>query len=449
MAMNRFDYSAPNQVRFQGVDPRLIEQAGTSAGSVAVGNILGEIEKSDALTREALIRKQAQADRDRLYGLKKTAADRAQTEYERKLAVDKALSSMIAKVPKTKEQLTKKTTKGTPGNIKEIERIRRENEAINQRLGITDTAMTEASEKYSDIYTKPASKKYVIENYPLMPKDSKRTYMEDMEGKRGSGFNWMFGNYDKARRVASAKEPARVMPDDYREQLHKQAMEESGLSGLISTREDLSSRLQSLPKLDKGVKDRIETISTSVNTTDIDKAKALRELLVKSELPGSVKIGALKNIKDIYPIPEKPTISEQLALAKDRRALVKDSKTLNDYKSIYAGIMPNSITTVDGAEAFSKNYENMLKRQGKKTSKFNLGEKMFTELTVKDVEDTDAVDAWLTKYDSQLAKMSTNEKKKLFAEMKARYAQEAGTIDLSDWIGGSAFGDITDKFQLK
>lgn len=92
--MNRFDYSAPNQIRFQRADPRLIQQAGTSAGSVAAGDILGKIAQTDLLAREEAARQQAQANADRTYAMQKASADREQAKYDTQLQREKALTGI-------------------------------------------------------------------------------------------------------------------------------------------------------------------------------------------------------------------------------------------------------------------------------------------------------------------------------------------------------------------
>jgi hypothetical protein len=512
MAMNRFNYSTPNQVRFQRVDPRLIEQAGTSAGSVGVGNILGEIEKHDKLAREQEVLKQAQANRDRLYNIQKTTADREQAEYDRKVAADTALSELLAKVPKTKEQLTKKTIKGTAAttNAERIAQAKADNvkrDAILQSVSDDTSGAVNTYNKLMDEYESTQNKgvtevrRQEVSRPASSTKDVKFT---TPSGRRLNPYevfkmNLGLGEFkpvdeftsdstaranalEKFRPISSSVDNRSTIPstglgefkltDEYPQgrtiynttnvlapAIEQQrldniarvnALEKSGLNRLNQLGIDVG-KAETVPELKtaNAVADRIETISTSVDTTDADKSKALRKLLITSDLPGSVKIEALKNIKNIYPEPEKLTVSEQLALRKDRRELVKDSETFNDYKTIYAGVIPDGITTLAGAKAFSTKYENMLKRSGKDKGKFNLGEKMFTELTIKDTDDIEVVDDWLKKYDSRLAKMSTNEKKTLFAEMQSRYAQEAEYIDLSDWFGGSAFNDIIDKFQLK
>jgi hypothetical protein len=78
-------------------------------------------------------------------------------------------------------------------------------------------------------------------------------------------------------------------------------------------------------------------------------------------------------------------------------------------------------------------------KNGKKG--FNFESDLYSSLSGKDVGDVDAVDSWLNANKNRLAGMTISDKKALLAKMKAQYASESGW-DLSDYLGGSAAGDV-------
>ena len=173
----------------------------------------------------------------------------------------------------------------------------------------------------------------------------------------------------------------------------------------------------------------------------------LRNSILSSNLPGSYKMDVMSNIDKMFPKGKQMTVGEQIQLAKlnndiakQNAAALKEVSTIEGIKSMYPG-MPANVKTLDGAKMWAKKIDKS------KEGKTPFVGSLYDSLTTKDSGDVAALDKWVTKNATYLNNLTTTQKNSLLARMKAGYMHESEN-DLSDYLGGSAFGDMIDSLGI-
>ena len=191
------------------------------------------------------------------------------------------------------------------------------------------------------------------------------------------------------------------------------------------------------------------TIPEKVETSEMNKKEWLTRELAKGKEHGlggqayaTYQDALTKRADQLFGSSKPMTLSDQLKLFKYQQGEKEKALTMKDYETIYPS-MKGKINTVDGFKAYDK-------KVGKNAgSKFNIAEDLYKSMTSKDSGDVDAIYEFLAANNDKLGKMSSDALKTLAAQLKAKYANESGLLDLTDYLGGSAAGDVLGDITLK
>lgn len=135
-------------------------------------------------------------------------------------------------------------------------------------------------------------------------------------------------------------------------------------------------------------------------------------------------------------------LSDQLRLLEYQQKRKDKQLTRQDYEGLYPS-QKGKINTVEGWKAYEK------KLGDKASKKFNIAEDLYKNMTGKDSGDVNAIFNFLTANNTKLGNMSSDELRTLASQLKAKYANESGVLDLTDYLGGSAAGDVFQGVVLK
>lgn len=190
------------------------------------------------------------------------------------------------------------------------------------------------------------------------------------------------------------------------------------------------------------------TIPEKRETSKLSKSEWLSRELEKAK---DLKLGgaAAKNYHDIltkradqlYGEQKPMTLGDQLKALKYQQEQKTKQLTMQDYENMYP-TQKGKIKTLDGWKA----YETKVGKAANK--KFNIGEELYKTMSGKDSGDVDAIFEFLSKNNEKLGNMLPDELRTLAAQLKAKYAGESGW-DISDFLGGSAAGDVLGDITLQ
>lgn len=440
--------------------------------------------------KDRLALAQQEADRKKqIFDMQVSEANRKRKEEE---VLSKLLQEGITKpVEGTKKVTSTRVVKGPKkGNEDIIAAAKKYNTELSAKKDLLNKGMEAASMQYTDLldkYTKPkevsseGTVKVVPEKGEILKRTEKipgsstvSTYYVEPDGTRanplkqglyslqdmlGLGSNKFIkeGEYRKEHGNVVAPTvdsegnvvtPGRLeaLSPVAMEDAHKKAMDASGLSDLISQVDKLGNEKE-IPKLKESVEAITEQVTKNVPYTKAEKdrmsaSSMLKSILGSDELSGSTKLRAIKQVKDIFPSAKPMKISEQLSLQKYQDKVLGDAKTVKAYKEAYPD-MPNNVTDVNEAKVWVDKYNK------RNTSKNDFVENMYNMIgkDAKDAGDIDDFDAWLIANEDALNKYSKKDLNRLSAKINALYRQESD-MDITDFLGGSAMGDVLEEFNL-
>lgn len=423
-----------------------------------LGKNISRIEKADRL--KALQEQQALENTragERLK-LSQAADQRSQqeaefkaAERERLLGIDQQLSDIYKNIPSTKTAtetvITKPGISGTAGNLAEIEAAKTSNVNRLDRIADINKQVLEATDIYDAMMDKDSE---VVQGKIDDP-------ISNVNGIKVSGLGDFAQPVDvkatKPYEINVVKSPINTSTETD-ELRRKFAFEQSGLNRLNKYLLGLP-KAEVIPKLIKAVNAtpaETKEIQRQVKLKPAEQISNLKNSLLNSDLPGSVKQDALANVDKMFPQPEAMKTSDQISLARLQHQMLKDAslakekrETVQGYQSVYPNA-PKNLTTVKGFEAWEKKMNKGLK------SKDDFARSLYAELTSKDSEDVKAIDNFLNRNSKALDKLNNSQKIALVARLKALYNQESAYFDPSDYIpllDGSAAGDILNDFNLK
>lgn len=211
---------------------------------------------------------------------------------------------------------------------------------------------------------------------------------------------------------------------------------------------------------------------------DIDKANVLANQQMMSGLAGIGK-GA-KTAKDYYNVQSSAILGSN-ATPEAKRALLSDltSRTKMLYPTTKSAVTPELsfklakekqkvVDAGDVAQQKAKDYKIDIPKNmsptaaikyvdskiksieaGKKKKSFNLESELYKNLSGKDDEDAEAVEAWLSsKEGKKILSMPKAKQKSFLQKAKSEYGSES-SFDISDYFGGSAAGDVLGNISIK
>jgi len=409
-----------------------------------------------------------------------------------KAAQEKALAGIYDNMPDKqlvdKTVVTQKAIPGTVDNLAAVQNAQRANamtalsqDALNSGR-FSMPAVAPGKVLPSTIPTHPQSNALgdrvkpgvVLKQYPQVYGESPHTYYETADGEEMSLVGkWLGGyeevdNFDRVNPLGTETNP--VAPNVIRE---IDVVKSPAKSKEDTTKDDyiakqlvaLDKQLKKVPKRSVGTKGTAAQTKVVQEEIAMDREGRLQYLAdtirADKTLTGSAKINALKNLEVMVPetksekeaarkarikwdaetqqqikakyASKTPTVSEQIAMQKYAAGLVDEATTVTELKNIHPK-MPATIKTLKGAEAY------IAKVSKKPKGSFNLAESMYSGLSGKDAEDTQAVTKFLKDNAKALSAMSAGEQKALVARYVAQYSTESGW-DPTDFVGGSAAGD--------
>ena len=426
---------------------------------------------------------QQQANSERMYGLRRDAEDRQQSEYDRLETKDKKsetdskiAAAILSDIPQTGS--TSKTVT-TPGNQVSRDEMIAANAAREAKLADVNNTMVEQSEKFTDLYNKynvpsPAtpnismlpgernSNEVVLKEYPRVPGESKRTYYETVDGNKIGAIRKFFGGYNEVKdfsgntpedRILHSANPIapfvtstgeQVVDPSISDKAFKKAMEESGLNTSVANINTIPVK-QDVDDLVKATGDKTKTIVTNSTLSNAEKRDKYDEAVISSNMGYKAKVEALKNGKVIFPEDKALTPAAMLSMLKYKDKRTTDANTVAGYRTMYP-TMPKDITTVAGAKGYAKKYD----KSSSAGNSFNLAESMYKNLSTNwSDENVAAIDAFLlTEEGKKVSSMSIPDQKAWMAKKSAQYAEESGSFHISDYIpflGEPSEGDILSK----
>ena len=441
----------------------------------------------DAQAQQELINKRADAQEARQQAQE---ADRVKALQDKALH-DSTLSDIFSGIKESKEVTSTKVIPGSKGNIADVTAAKAYNANLENLQKGLDTGynkqLEEASIKYSDLLSRTNTRGADGNILPVtIPVDSSNEVMEKVvanpggskvvdyvtkNGEQIGGIRKAIGGYEtvdaftpegartsmpgvtplgydmnELREINVNKSPEKSVDAPITTEMHQKALEESGLNALINKFDNLPAS-KIVPKLKGVTADEKVTITKEVKLKPEEQIANLRNSILNSSLPGSYKMEAMSNIDKMFPKGKQMTVGEQIQLAKLNNDIAKQNadalkevSTIEGIKSMYPG-MPANVKTLDGAKMWAKKIDKS------KEGKTPFVGSLYDSLTTKDSGDVAALDKWVVKNATYLDNLTTAQKNSLLARMKAGYMHESEN-DLSDYLGGSAFGDMVSSLGI-
>lgn len=407
-----------------------------------------------------------------------------------KAMYDKTLSDIFSGMKDTKDVTTTKTIAGSNGNIADVNAAKAYNKNITDlQQGLNtdyNKKLEDASIKYSDLLTRAAthgadgevlpvtipvdSSNEVIEKTIKRPGGSTVTDYITKDGDQIGGLRKAFGGYETVdaftpegartdmpgvtplgydmsglREINVTKSPPSSDPV-ISEEAHQKALKESGLADLVNRLDTLGSTKE-VPTLKGATPDVKKEITKQVKLKPEEQISNLRNSILNSTLPGSYKMEAMSKIDTMFPKGKEMTVGDQIQIlklnndiTKQNAAALKEVKTIDGIKSMYPG-MPANVVTLEGAKMWANKIDKS------KENKTPFIGSLYDNLTTKDSGDVSVLDKWVKRNETYLNGLNTAQKNALLSRMKAGYAHESSN-DLSDYLGGTAFGDMVDTLGI-
>jgi len=394
---------------------------------------------------------------------------RNQAIYDAGLAEEKELARLVGSVP---SKITgTKTIPGvvTPSNQALIDERNAYNAAIDRSQGVLDIDRDIAGAQYDAAYNEFLSREKKPETVSntvpqavysggnIIGSSARTGPLLKKDGTEASWWDEVTGKVKVVKEFSEADRAATVSPVapkigatveseefDLAAKADEFAMKESGMDKVVERFNKVVDK-KDVPALVEATEAASKQIAFNRDMTKAEQKEALRVAIKNSQtLSGSGKISALGNVDKMFAKDKKGLTFDQMFKTKKYQAeKAEENRVLKDYKDTYKN-MPDNISTIKGAEAFIAKANKRFKQTGT-----GFLEDLYTNLSVKDAGDVEDIDKWYAQNKSAINQMSKNEQKALGAKMKALYSQESKWLDVTDYFGGSAFGDISAGFGVK